>query len=195
MFFKSYKENNKGFTLVELIVVLLIISIIVAITLVSLSQVIGKAKEVEAVTTLKTIHNWQQEEYLEQGKFADSLESLDIPSISPLKEKELSTCKEISQKMNCRAGKNYIFGIRTLNKKIEGEKLVIYGAIARESNYSSYVEGIYTQNGNPKRCGRFKVKTDTKSISSERFNIFLRLIKKVSEECPFLMQKLIKSFF
>ena len=73
---KEAKIN--GFTLIELIVVVIIIGILSAVAIPSTLSTIGKGKEAEAKQNLSTMGRGQQTYFFENGQFADSLAKLDM---------------------------------------------------------------------------------------------------------------------
>ena len=79
---KQEKQKNfkSGFTLLELLVVVLIIGILAAIALPQYKKVIERSKMAEAVSTLRAIASSQQRYYLIYGKYAscEDLNALDI---------------------------------------------------------------------------------------------------------------------
>jgi prepilin-type N-terminal cleavage/methylation domain-containing protein len=75
-------NRHQGMTLIELLVVITIIGILAAIAFPVLLGQINKAKEVEAIQTVKHLSVRQQEFYLENNQFTDSLNELGIPSVS-----------------------------------------------------------------------------------------------------------------
>lgn len=72
--------NKKGFTLLELLVVVLIIGILAGIALPQYKKVVEKSKMAEAVSTVKVISDAQQRYYLVHGNYASckDLNALDI---------------------------------------------------------------------------------------------------------------------
>ena len=83
---KSKKQKNKnlkqGFTLLELLVVVLIIGILAAIALPQYKKVVAKARAVEAIMTLKSITDAQERYALANNNYTNDLEELDI-SVNP----------------------------------------------------------------------------------------------------------------
>lgn len=68
------KINKNGFTLLELLVVVLIIGVLAAITLPQYQKVIERAKMAEAVIVVKAIAQAQQNYYLVNDAYADCLD-------------------------------------------------------------------------------------------------------------------------
>ena len=74
------KTLKQGFTLLELLVVVLIIGILAAIALPQYKKVVEKSRMAEAVTNVKAIAQAQQRYYLVNNEYVDcqGLNSLDI---------------------------------------------------------------------------------------------------------------------
>jgi type IV pilus assembly protein PilA len=69
-------ERQKGFTLLELMVVMIIISILFAVAIPTFFSQIGKARESELLMKFGAIARSQQGYHFEKGKFANSMSVL-----------------------------------------------------------------------------------------------------------------------
>jgi prepilin-type N-terminal cleavage/methylation domain-containing protein len=65
-------RNRKGFTLIELMIVVVIIGILAAIAIPKFNNASARAKEKEADGILKQFYTLQQTYFAEKGSFADS---------------------------------------------------------------------------------------------------------------------------
>lgn len=76
------ESDDCGFTMIELIVVLMMVGILTAFGLPIMVRQVGKAKETEAVNNLSAVGFAQQAYYFEFREFASNYEDLGI-SLSP----------------------------------------------------------------------------------------------------------------
>lgn len=76
--FRSISKPTSGFTLIELMVVLMITGVLAAIAVPTFFNQVNKAKQVEAKTTLGTMNRAQQSYYLEHLDFANQIPLLGV---------------------------------------------------------------------------------------------------------------------
>ena len=79
----SYQKSfpvlkNAGFTLVELLVVVLIIGVLTAIAVPQYEKTVEKARTAEALTAIRTIIQAEKSYYLANGSYAKKFDDLDI---------------------------------------------------------------------------------------------------------------------
>ena len=79
IFNRSSRKQNSGFTLVELLVVIIIIGVLATISLGTMFNFIKKAKQVEGITYVNTCQKKQLAYYAENNQFTGSLELLGLP--------------------------------------------------------------------------------------------------------------------
>ena len=71
-------KNNQAFTLIELLVVVLIIGILAAVALPQYQKAVGKARVVQAITSLKALIDAEEVYYMANGVMASDLTELGI---------------------------------------------------------------------------------------------------------------------
>jgi type IV pilus assembly protein PilA len=72
----DFDERQKGFTLIELIIVMVILSILFAVAIPTFVSQIGKARESELLMKLGAIARSQQAYHFEKGEFATTMSVL-----------------------------------------------------------------------------------------------------------------------
>ena len=91
---KKKASNSSGFTLVELIVVVVIIGILSAIAIPSFNNASDKAKQKEASTLLASYAKAAQAYYTENSEVADSVDDLNqYITVSACTSNDSQTCK------------------------------------------------------------------------------------------------------
>jgi len=73
---KTLINNEDGFNLVELLVVIIVIGILVLLAMPRFTSVVSKAKETEAKIMLAHIHTLEQAYYFENDTYANDLSAL-----------------------------------------------------------------------------------------------------------------------
>ena len=76
------QQLQQGFTIIELLVVIIIIGILTALGLPIILNQVSKARETEATTLLGSINHAQQAHRFESGQFANNLNLLDVSFIA-----------------------------------------------------------------------------------------------------------------
>lgn len=74
---KKIQNNNHGFTLLELLVVVLIIGVLAAIALPQYRKAVGKAELAQVISATKAIQNAEERFYLTNGVYTTTLDLLD----------------------------------------------------------------------------------------------------------------------
>ena len=75
-------NKNSGFTIIELVVVLVIIGILSALALPQYIKTVERSRQSEALTNLGAIRGAQMRYYLENANYTDSFNNLDIDDTS-----------------------------------------------------------------------------------------------------------------
>ena len=77
------RAKKKGFTLIEMVVVLAILAIIVSIALPNYQDYLKRSRRSDAMIALEKIANKQEQFYFDWNTYTDSLEDLNVGSYSP----------------------------------------------------------------------------------------------------------------
>jgi prepilin-type N-terminal cleavage/methylation domain-containing protein len=79
---RERRARQRGFSLIELLIVIAIILIILSIALPQMGKSRRHAQEMAAVATIRTINSMEQQYYTEFGHYATTLSQLGPPSAS-----------------------------------------------------------------------------------------------------------------
>ncbi len=86
-----FKRSEKGFTLVELMIVVVIIGILASIAIPKFSSLIGKTKVTEAKTILRSIISLEQAYYMQQSAYEAFIDDANATLIGFEQPPEAST--------------------------------------------------------------------------------------------------------
>ena len=81
--FRQGLAKNRGFTLIEMVVVLAILAIIVSIALPNYQDYLKRSRRSDAMISLQRIVNEQEQFYFDWNTYTDSFEDLDMSPLSP----------------------------------------------------------------------------------------------------------------
>ena len=83
--------KKKGFTLIEMVVVLAILAIVVSIALPNYQDYLQRSRRSDAMIALEKVANKQEQYYFDSSSYTNSFEDLNVSSLSPDGHYELRT--------------------------------------------------------------------------------------------------------
>lgn len=76
-------RSQRGYTLIEVMTVCAVVAILAALALPSLNSQLRRGKRADAITALKRVQQAQDSYMYNNGRYADALQLLGLPSHSP----------------------------------------------------------------------------------------------------------------
>ncbi|MDJ0704632.1 MAG: type IV pilin-like G/H family protein [Leptolyngbyaceae cyanobacterium MO_188.B28] len=157
LFNRFQSESTYGFTVIELLVAILIISFLSAIALPSLLGQVHKAKETEAKTAVSTLRKDQYYFYLENNSFSQDLKDLNSLNYEIKKHSEHDYFET----------ENYIYFVAP-HESLHGR---LHLAISKRKGLRSYGSAVYLKNNQLEECSLFPIDISSENSSSEIINI------------------------
>lgn len=150
------KRSDRGMTLVELLVVIVIIGILSSIALPTLINMVRKAKEPEAMLNIANSSKSQAPYYIEKGKFLINIDKLNIAIpqehdeysglVATLAAFASSSDVEVSSKES----ENYLYVIIAIDD--DDVPMAIHVAVSKILLARTYAGVVYLKEGNMQIC-------------------------------------------
>ncbi len=145
-------KNNKGFTLVELLVVVLIIGILAAMAMPAYFKAVERSRAAEADTLIGSVVNAQNRYKMKTGKYASSWKSLDTAPQGALAGSTYCTKNGSDSSKTCGGGNGFqieLVGTTASTGNKSGVKATRVGS----GQYSYVIWKFYESTENPKCFG------------------------------------------
>lgn len=160
---------KKGFTLVELLVVVLIIGILAAMAMPHYEKSVWQSRNTQLKTAARAIADAQMMHFIKTGKIPTSFDSLSVSIPLKVKSTTAGTSSNVC-KMTVRKGKGVLEGknfIVILNSS--SDKTGTSVALWTEGKYkcNGFVWRVYGTEGNPVQC--LEARNGTSTISDGEF--------------------------
>lgn len=143
------KKKKKGFTMIELLIVVLIIGVLAGISLPIYFKAVEKSRAVESIHMLGNIAKAQQRNKLQNQEYTDSLEELDI-TIKPYTPENATENKFDTQYFDVELKNDYAIASRKVGG-IEYSLMIDYetNKLYCETENSSICVSLGIEEGNP----------------------------------------------
>jgi prepilin-type N-terminal cleavage/methylation domain-containing protein len=130
------KNQNRGLTLLELLIVIFIVGILSAIALPSFLRMTDRAREVEAIAKINYLNKNQQSYYGENSIFSRSIDSSETT--------------------------NYMYLVVILNRN----QIAVHVAMPKNERLPYYGGGVYFRQGSIVTCGPWPARTVEQAIAT-----------------------------
>ena len=182
------KRCDRGMTLVELLVVILIIGILSGIAWLSFLSIVGKAKEVEAILNMGNLSKSQKGYYIEKDEFTIDLSQLNFAfgpeyseydSIVSLVAAVVSSIDGVE--VYSKEVENYIYFIIADN---DDEPMAINVAVSKILFARTYAGVVYMKEGDIHSCIPEPIDISLQDPPSAYMAVLSKVMLNPDEYCP-----------
>ncbi|MGK7901865.1 MAG: prepilin-type N-terminal cleavage/methylation domain-containing protein [Hormoscilla sp.] len=185
------KRCDRGMTLVELLVVIVILGILSSIALPASQKAVCKAREAEATINIGNSSRSQQAYYTEKGNFSLNFAKLNfaIESVEEEYDSEVAALAAFASssdiEVSSKESKNYLYVIIAMDD--DDEPMAIHVAASKIDCVRSYAGVVYLKEGNMQICIPEPIEAnlqDMTSVIEELGNV----ISNPEESCPGIVE-------
>lgn len=146
------KPFKKGFTLTELLVVVLVIGVLAAIALPSYTKSVKKSRASDALNNLNIVSLKQQDYMLNNEKYAENFKDLNVPIVGLTADSNTATVGTFQYTLsdacinasNTRAGESYTFSknVETQQVGCQGDVCSMFADLVSEGDVGCEYNGV-----------------------------------------------------